>query len=142
MRRWLSSLVLVYLGLGTSYAAPAIQNTVSDYVFGHKSGSVSLKHIIQESSWEFACVVEKGSDPLFISELHLKRKISTVVTPVLDEGLLQFLWKIAIIKDGMAAIYYFDERDIEFENLNSCMPLRDAILVFAGRKKIIARLTR
>jgi hypothetical protein len=133
---------------GAVLADPVISNSISRYIYEHEKGTVELVSVIAERSWDAACVIEKGIDPVMIAKSRLGVEVTSVITPTIDEGLLDYLWKIAIVKGDAMAIYYFDERDIEFENLNACMSLAGATLSFGpslvslpSGNKFLARLS-
>lgn len=121
---------LLYVAILLGPESPPRSNSILLYILAHKSGSVKLADIIAEPDWETACIAEKGMNPVGVAERRIGRTITQVNTPLIDEGLLDYLWKIVLVKDGTAAVHYFDERDIEFQNFNSCMSFRDAILTF------------
>jgi len=125
---WLFALVAALM-LAPSEDPPP-PNTISAYMRAHASGIKALADIVPEKDWETACVIEKGVDPIMIARSRIGKDITQTIGPLIDEGLLDYLWKIVLVKDGVAAVHYFDERDVAFTNLNACMPFRDARLNF------------
>lgn len=125
---WLYALVAVPMLIPPETPPPP--NAISAYMRAHASGIGALADIVPEEDWETVCVIEKGVDPLMIARRRIGRDITQVMGPLIDEGLLDYLWKIVLVKDGVAAVHYFDERDVTFTNFNGCIPFRDAMLSF------------
>jgi hypothetical protein len=125
---WLFALVAAPMLIPPETPPPP--NTISAYIRVHASGIRALADIVPEKDWETVCVIEKGVDPLMIARRRIGKDITQVIGPLIDEGLLDYLWKIVLVKDGVAAVHYFDERDVTFTNFNACMPFRDAMLSF------------
>ncbi len=125
---WLFALVAAPILIPPETPPPP--NAISAYMRTHASGIRALADIVPEEDWETACVIEEGVDPLMIARNRIGKDITRVIGPLIDEGLLDYLWKIVLVKDGVAAVHYFDERDVAFTNLNACMPFREAMLSF------------
>jgi hypothetical protein len=113
---------------GPEPASPS--NPISNYILTRDSGPAVLAGLIEEKDWETACLIEEGVDPALAVESPITQTIIKSNEPLANRHYLKRLWKIAIIKGNVAAIYYFDNRQIRRTDSARCMPLRRAMLSF------------
>jgi len=105
-------------------------NPISNYILTRDSGPAVLAGLIEEKDWETACLIEEGVDPPLAVEPSVIQTIIKSNEPLANRHYLKRLWKIAIIKGNVAAIYYFDNRQIRRTDSARCMPLHRAMLSF------------
>lgn len=79
-------------------------NLLTEYMAG-KSGVIEEI----ERDWEKLCFVYKGFNPLRTIEIMLKRKPDKIIGNIIDEGLLDYIYKIVLVRDSTFYIMNFDD---------------------------------
>jgi hypothetical protein len=109
---------------------PTPLNAISTHVLETKSGQIDLVQLIAEKDWQTACIIQEYSDPLIILQRDFNMTVTTTTRPMIDEEWKFHLWKIVVVKDALASVYFLDNRQIGRDSKPSCLPLARAALKF------------
>ncbi len=109
---------------------PTPLNAISTHVLETKSGQIDLAQLIAEKDWKTACVMEEFADPFNILRRDFNMMVTATTRPMIDEEWKFHLWKIVVVKDALASVYYLDNRRIGRVSKPSCLPLARAALKF------------